>query len=204
MENDFSDICYYTYHAPVSLLSVFMQYIDQAYCRDSVIMIIIELLPVLQPLVPYSMNVNWNSESPFNVRIEKHVIIVEWIVREFRMNYFSDKGLHIYHCFTNDTDNVVILNEHLPISMTGALCRFCGTGCRSAAMVASLASSGLTRYEAVHHGYGTSPLEGRGCTDLGQCALMVTHWNIRPPVLWPAIPLSWIILTLNEPVIALS
>ena len=42
----------------------------------------------------------------------------------------------------------------------GGLCHESGTGCRSAALVAPLASSGLVRCEAVLHGYGTSPLEG--------------------------------------------
>ena len=38
------------------------------------------------------------------------------------------------------------------LSMMGALCRFWGTGYRSAAMVAPLASSGPSRCEAVLHG----------------------------------------------------
>ena len=45
------------------------------------------------------------------------------------------------------------------VCMMGGLCRFRGTGCKSAAMAAPLASSGLAKGEAVLLGYGTSPLE---------------------------------------------
>ena len=44
--------------------------------------------------------------------------------------------------------------------VTGRSCHFCGTGCRSAALAAPLASSGPVRCEAVLHSYETSPLEG--------------------------------------------
>ena len=55
--------------------------------------------------------------------------------------------------------------------MMGGSCRFCCTGCRSAAMATPLTSSGLAKCEAVLHSYGTSPLD-RGCTNL--CALRAT------------------------------
>ena len=48
------------------------------------------------------------------------------------------------------------------VCMVGGFCGFCGTGCSSAAMAASLANSGPVRCETVLHGYGTSPLEGGG------------------------------------------
>ena len=48
------------------------------------------------------------------------------------------------------------------VCMMGGLCCFRGTGCRSAAMVASLASSGPVRCKVVRHSYGTSLLEGLG------------------------------------------
>ena len=56
----------------------------------------------------------------------------------------------------------------------GGLCRFCGTGCKSAAMVAPLASSGPVRGEAVLHSYGTSPLEGGGWYQL----VTVHSWQL--------------------------
>ena len=44
--------------------------------------------------------------------------------------------------------------------------------------------------------------------DLQQCAVMVIlvlrHWEIRLPAPYPGIPLSYIILTLSQPVPALS
>ena len=49
-----------------------------------------------------------------------------------------------------------------------------GTGRRTATLAAPLAlTSGLVRYEAVLHSYGTNPVGGGG-TDLRQHALMVT------------------------------
>ena len=48
------------------------------------------------------------------------------------------------------------------VCVMGGSCRFNATGCRFAAMVAPLASSGLERCEAVLHGYETSLLGGRG------------------------------------------
>ena len=65
-----------------------------------------------------------------------------------------------------------------------------------------LFTSGPVMYETVLHSCETSPVGWMG-TDLWQCALIVLpHWNTRllPP--WPAIPLSHIILTLREPVLA--
>ena len=50
--------------------------------------------------------------------------------------------------------------------MLGGLCHFYGRGGRSAAIAAPLASSGLARCETVIHGYGASPLEGVGGTNL--------------------------------------
>ena len=44
----------------------------------------------------------------------------------------------------------------------------------SAAMAAPLTSSRLARCAAVLHGYGTSPLEGGGCTNFWQCELIAT------------------------------
>ena len=58
--------------------------------------------------------------------------------------------------------------------MMGGSSRFRGTDCRSAAMVAPLASSGPVRCHAVLHGYGTSPLKGGG---LYQLVTVRTHGN---------------------------
>ena len=49
-------------------------------------------------------------------------------------------------------------SRFIPVAcMMGGLCRFHVTGCRSAPMAAPLASSALSRCEAVFHSYGTSP-----------------------------------------------
>ena len=70
------------------------------------------------------------------------------------------------------------------VYMMGSLCHFRGTGFRSAALVAPLASNGLARCEAMLHGYGTTPLEKGG---LFRLVTVRTHgyfivlWNTRPP-----------------------
>ena len=62
------------------------------------------------------------------------------------------------------------------VCMMGGLCSFRGRGCRSAAMVAPLASSGPVRCETVIHGYQAmgKPVGGGNCTNLWQCVLMMT------------------------------
>ena len=72
-------------------------------------------------------------------------------------------------------------------------------------------TTGLARYEMVLHSCGTRPWREGG--DEGERYRLVTvrthgdfimlpHWNTRLPTPWPAIPLSCIILTLNQPVLS--
>ena len=79
--------------------------------------------------------------------------------------------------------------------MMCGLGRFRSTGCRSAAMVAPLASNGLATCEDVLHGYGKSPLEGEGLYRLVTVRshgdfIVLPHWNTRPPAQLPAIQLN--------------
>ena len=57
-----------------------------------------------------------------------------------------------------------VISRQQPICASVVHAIFAGTGCRWAALAAPLASIGLTRCEAVLHGYGTNLLEG--CTNL--------------------------------------
>ena len=60
---------------------------------------------------------------------------------------------------------IVTVATCVSVCMMGGLCRFCDTGCKSAAMTAPLA---ILVQRGVKHGYRTSMLEGvgGGCTDL--------------------------------------
>ena len=108
----------------------------------------------------------------------------------------------------------VLLCHFLPLQGSyvckiGVSCWYCGTGCRSVAMVAPLASSGLARCKVVLHGYENKPIGGGGLYWLVTVwthgdFIVLPHWNIRPPTPWSAIPLSQIFQTLTELVIALS
>ena len=68
-------------------------------------------------------------------------------------------------------------------------------------------TSGLVKYEAVLHNCGRNP-GGDGyrlvTVRTHDDFIVLPHWNTRLPAWWPAIPLSHIILTLNQPVFALS
>ena len=79
---------------------------------------------------------------------------------------------------------LLVASVFLYVCMMGGLCRFHGTGCRSAAMAAPLASSGPARCKAVLHGYGTSPLEGELYRLVTVCThgdfIVLPHWNTRP------------------------
>ena len=66
--------------------------------------------------------------------------------------------VYVYWCVCEGMYVSVCMYVHL--SMLGGSCCFRGTGCRSAAMAAPLAS--LVRCEAELHGYGTSPLKEGG------------------------------------------
>ena len=88
------------------------------------------------------------------------------------------------------------------VYMMGDVCHIRVTGCRSVVMEAPLASSGLAKCESVVVG-------GRGLyrvvtVHTHSDFIVLPHWETRLQVPCPEIPLSHIILSLSQPVLALA